>query len=790
MLRNLIKTSLRVFLKERAYTSINILGLTVGMTCAIFLYLYVQNELSYDKHFKDADNIYRVVSHITEPDDEFVWAVTQNPFIPEIVTNYVDVTDGVRFNQRGRQLYQYQDKRFYEERTLVADSNVFKVFSYELLLGDPDQALVRPNTIVVTESFARKYFGERNPLGESIMDGRNEMLEVTGVMRDVPQNSHLLFDALVSASTFPSNSPNWGGFGTTSYIKLPHGYNPADLEPALVSIVEQYVDPIFEQMGIHVVYELQRITDIHLRSGIQDDEAGGDMSYIYTFSAVALFILLIACINYMNLATARSSKRMREVGVRKVVGAVQRQLMAQFLTESILLSLAALALSLGLVYILLPDFNMLSGKMLHMSDVFRLNVMGMIAGASLLVGILSGAYPSFFLSRFKPIQVLGSSNAPRSGGKGLRRGLVILQFFISVVMLISTLIVYRQLDYLRSKDLGFNQEQVVMVNMSRDLRSNYEVFRNKLMQLSEVSNVGTSTTPPGENVGKNVATVEDSSGEMVERGVDIIGIDYDYVNTLGMEVVEGRNFERDFLSDTSGAALVNEAMVRRMNWDNAIGKRFGFGPENEFKVVGVIKDYHQNSLYQEIEPLFFYFGEDLRSMFIKLESDDLRASMASIESIWNETFDTSPFEYKFLDEDFNSQYQADEKRGQIFSIFTGLTVLIACLGLIGLASYSTEQRTREIGIRKAIGASRLEVVLLLSREFAALNVVAIILAIPIAYYFMNEWLQTFSYRIEMVNQVPLFILSGVLAIVVTFGAVGYHTIRAATANPVKSLREE
>jgi putative ABC transport system permease protein len=411
----------------------------------------------------------------------------------------------------------------------------------------------------------------------------------------------------------------------------------------------------------------------------------------------------------------------------------------------------------------------------------------------LVVGVISGAYPAFFLARFKPTEVLTSSTAPRSGNKYLRRGLVILQFFISVVMLISTMVVYNQLDFLRSKDLGFDQNQVVLVELSgRDIRNKYSVLRNKLMEIPDIQNVATSSDSPGNNVGKIIGSIEDNKGEMLERGVDLTAIDFDYVSTMGMHIEKGRDFSKDFLSDTLGAGLVNEAMVARMNWDEPIGKKFQFGDQDDdiYRVIGVLRDYHQNSLYDVIEPLFIYLGQNQSNMFIKLETKNIKSAVVSIEAVWKSVYDGKPFEYRFLDEDFNSQYQADEKRGKIFTIFSALTILIACLGLIGLASYSTEQRTREIGIRKAIGASRKQVMILLSKEFAVLNLIAIVLSIPVAYYFMNEWLQTFSYRIEMMQQVPVFLTGGLLAILVTFISVGYHTIRAANANPVNSLREE
>lgn len=799
MLKNLLKIAIRNILKDKTYSAINILGLTIGITCSMFLLMYILDELSYDRYHKNADNIYRIVSNIKEPDNAFTWAVAQIPLGEELRDNYPEVQNVVRFFGTGRTQYKNGDKQFYEEDLYLADSTVFDMFTYTFIDGDAATALDNPFSMVVTEKMAKKYFSDmQSVVGQSLQNLQGEEFKITGLIKDVPPNSHFKFDGLISRNTRPQFQGGWGNFGVSTYVQLPAGYDLSRMYASFDKIIKEKVNPIFEQYNIKVQYELQRMPDIHLYSKIQDEaEEGGDISYIYIFGAIAVFMLIIACINYMNLATARSANRAKEVGVRKVMGSQRLQLITQFITESVVLALIALATSLVLIYALLPGFNSLSNKELPFTYILQLPVLLSLVGIMLFVGVVGGSYPAFYLSGFNPVSVLKGKLAARGGTVVFRKILVVFQFAISVFMLISTLIVFDQLQYLRNKDLGFDKERVIRLNLSgRELQQKGPVLAERLKQSPEVAGVGMASNSPGQNIGKLLFKVEDNEGKMTDRGVDLFNADFDFVKSMGMEIVQGRDFSRDIISDTTYAVLVNEAMVKRMAWSNPLGKKFvleGAGPNNtdiEKRVVGVVKDYHQNSLYSVIEPLMIVLDKNGRLMFVRTAEGDVRKSLAAIEKAWKEIFPDNPFEANFLDQDFNSQYKADEKRSQIFTIFSGLTVTIACLGLLGLAAFTTEQRTKEIGVRKVIGASVRGLVVLVSKEFFLLVGIGMVLAFPTAWYITDDWLQNFAYRIQLSGEWITFLASALLAFAITLATVGYHVIRAASANPVKSLRDE
>jgi putative ABC transport system permease protein len=799
MLKNLFKIAIRNILKDKTYSAINVLGLTIGITCSMFLLMYILDELSYDRYHENADNIYRVISNIKEPDNAFTWAVAQIPLGEELRDNYPEVKNAVRFFGTSTTLYKNGDKQFNEADFFLVDSTVFDMFSYEFINGDPATALDNPFSIVLTEKVAIKYFGSATAaLGQSLQNKQNEEFKVTGVMKDVPMNSHFRFDALISRNTRPNNQGSWGNFGVFTYIQLPAGYDLSKMYTSLDKVIKEKVNPIFEQFNIKIKYELQKITDIHLHSKIQDEaEAGGDISYIYIFGAVAIFMLLIACINYMNLATARSANRAKEVGVRKVMGSQRFQLISQFLTESVVIALISLVVSLVLIYALLPGFNFMANKELPFSYVLQTPIILSLIGVVLFVGVVGGSYPAFYLSGFNPVTVLKGKLASKGGTVIFRKVLVVLQFAISIFMLISTLLVFDQLQFLRNKDLGFDKERVVRLELNEnELREKSQVLVDRLKQVKEVAGVGMANSSPGQGIGKLLLKVEDNEGKLSDRGVDLYSADFDFVRTMGMKIVAGRDFSRDVPSDTTYAVLVNESMVKRMSWTDPIGKKFifqGGGPDNtdiEKRVVGVVKDYHQNSLYDAIEPLMILLDRRNNFVFVRTEEGDVRESLDAVEKAWREIFPGYAFEYNFLDQDFNSQYKADEKRSQIFTIFSGLTILIACLGLLGLAAFTTEQRTKEIGVRKVIGASANSLVILVSKEFFLLVGIGMLLAFPFAWYVTQSWLQNFAYRINLNGEWLTFIVSALIAFLITLITVGYHVMRAAAANPVKSLRDE
>lgn len=802
MLKNLLKISIRTIIKDRTYSILNVAGLTIGITCSMFLLMYILHELSYDRYHENARNIYRIVSNIREPDNAFTWAVVQVPLADELRDNYPEVKNAVRFFGTGRVLYKNGEKQFYEEEFYLADSTVFDMFTYPFLHGDQATALDKPFSIVLTEETAKKYFSDvSSAVGQSIQNQEGEEFKVTGVLKNVPLNSHFLFDALISRSTRQGFNGNWGGFGVPTYVQLPEGYDLSKMYASLDSIIKQKVDPIFEQYGIKVKYELQPILDIHLHSKIQDEaEEGGDIAYVYIFASVATFMLIIACINYMNLATARSVNRAREVGVRKVMGSQRRQLIAQFISESVVIALIAAVISLVLIYALLPNFNDIANKSLDFGYITQAPVLLSLLGIVLVVGVAGGSYPAFYLSGFNPVNVLKGKVTVKGGNAFFRKSLVVFQFAISIFMLISTLIVFAQLQFMRNKDLGFEKERVIRFALNVPaLREKAPVLIERLKQTPEVVAVGRASNSPGQGIGKQLLKVEDNEGKLADRGVDLYFADYDFVSTMEMRIVEGRDFSREITSDTLYAVLVNESMVKRMSWDEPIGKRFiaaGAGPNNtdiEKRVVGVIGDYHQNSLYDPIEPLIVILdlnNNNNRLVFVRTVEGDPAKSLSAIEKVWKEIFPTYTFEYDFLDADFNSQYKADEKRSLIFTVFSGMTIVIACLGLLGLAAFTTEQRTKEIGVRKVIGASVRNLVMLVSREFFILVGLGMIVALPVAWYFTSDWLQNFAYRISLEAEWPTFVLSAAIAFAITLATVGFHVIRAASANPVKSLRDE
>lgn len=796
MIRNLINIAFRNIFRDKGYSFINILGLTIGITSSIFILLYILDELSFDKYHENGDSIYRVITTITEVDDEFTWVVAQIPFAPTVQDKYPEIKKAVRFIGMGRVLYKKDDLRFYEEGIFATDSAVFEVFSYAFIEGNPNTALHNPNSIVLTKDLAIKYFGSEHALGESIQ-ADNEIYNVTGVIENVPKNSHFSFDGLVSLNTLNEQrrTGSWGNFGVFTYLFAPNLANPSEFAAKLSEIYDEFCAPIFKQYGINFTYKLQRIPDIHLHSRYEGEaNANGDIKYIYIFSAIAIFMLIIASINYMNLATARSARRSREVGIRKVIGSYKIQLITQFVMESLLFSIIAFIFSLILVLTILPFFNDLLDK--EITFAFLQDPIIIIGFVSIIffVGVLGGSYPAFYLSSFKPVVVLKSKMTSRGGNAFLRKGLVVLQFSISIIMLVCTWLVYDQLQFLREKDLGFDKENIIRMSLpTDDMRQKYTVLRSKFLELPEVINVSTAGTSPGYGLGKNLINVEDQTGEMVERGIDMYGIDYDYLNTLGFHIVEGRNFSRENPADTSTAVIVTEAMAKRMGWDSALEKKFSFiGRDGEagdpMRVVGVVKDYHHASLYNIIEPIMFLLRENNMVLHIKIDGNDIQKALGKVETVWNEVQVNQPFEYTFLDQQFQEQYQNDEMRGQIFTIFAALTMTIACLGLLGFASYTAEQRTKEISIRKVVGANLQSLVYLVSKEFMILVIISIIIGLPIAYFFMENWLQNFAFAMDI--KWSSFAIVSLIAVVITFGTVSYHTIRAALSNPVDALKEE
>jgi len=789
MFKNLIKTAFRHILKHPGYSILNILGLTLGISSALFLIIYVSDEISYDRYHEKADRIYRVSSKITEPDDQFTWNVAQIPFGPQVVQDYPEVQSFVRFIPMGRSLYKYEDKEFNEEDFFYVDSTLFDIFTYKVIKGEVKTALLQPKKIILTEKIATKYFGASDPIGKTLTSGTN-VYEVTGVIEDVPTNSHFRFDALASRNNLPKQLGNWGNFGIFTYLLFPEDFDVKAFETKMQGMYDAYMKTIFEAMKIKIEYILEPITKIHLYStNAGEPEPTGSITYVYIFAIVALFLVLIAGMNYMNLATARSARRAREVGLRKVVGSRRGPLIAQFLSESTVFTIISLVLSIIILVALLPKFNTLAGKSFDLHIIYSPVVILTLVGVILVVGLLGGSYPAFFLSRFSPVTVLKGEITQGSAGSLFRKILVVFQFAISVIMIICTLVVFRQLNYLKTKDQGFDQKDVINLTLNGQMVLKYPVLKQVLTDFPEIKYVTSTNSAVGEGSGKVIFNVETDLG-MTQKGVNFVVVDHDFVDALGIKMAEGRDFQEDMPSDTLTGAVVNETFAKRMNWSDPIGKKVELGDANTLRarVIGVMKDYHQTGMYNEIESLLMVYRARNNQVYIKLSGNNNQAALSYIESKWKEIFPDQPFTYTYLSERFNRQFEADEKRGLIFTIFTILAILIACLGLFGLASYMVEQRTKEIGIRKVFGANESTILQLIAKDFLILVTAGIITAIPIAWYLMSDWLQNYVYRTNI--GVPLIIMASLLTIAITFITISYKAYQAAVMNPAKSLKTE
>ena len=795
MIKNLLLIAIRNFKKDKWFSLLNILGLTIGITFSLFLIFYITDELNYDRYNEKADRVFRIISYIHEKDKNTNWAITQAPLAATLKKDFPEVEESGRFMGRERTLFKNGNNNFYETKVYYADSTIFNIFTYKFLEGNSAHALNEPSSIVITRSLAEKYFGKNTPAVGKTLRTVYDVYKVTAVLEDVPQNSHLRFDMLISWTSLPQNQnggENWGNFNNFTYVLLKPGTNADAFNKKLVSVYKKYVQPIFAQFNVTMRYDVQPITSIHLHSKLeQEPEELGSMSYIWIFSAVAFFMLLIACINYMNLTTARSARRAKEIGIRKVSGSTKKQLVLQFLSESVLTALAAVVLSILLVMLLLPVFNTLSGKAFTIYTLFQPSNIVLLLGIGLLTGLAGGSYPAFYLSAFQPVSILKGTLSKASGNVNLRRTLVVLQFSISMVMLICTWVVYSQLSYMQKKDLGFDKSQVmtVTVNTGEDERGKINAMDNEFRSIPGVKTVGTGNSYPGSpNVNLNLFTVQTDNG-YVDKAVECYGIDENYITSLNIPVVRGRNFAN--LADTLHSIMVNESMAKHFGWKEPIGKRVKFPGDtsgNYLEVVGVVKDFNQKSLYNPIAPLLFFYGPNGNIIQLKLNTSDLNKTIAQASSVWKKYFPQLPFEYKFLDENFNSQYAADQKRGKIFAAFSILTIMITCLGLLGLTAFTTQQKQKEISIRRVMGASIVQIVSMITRNYLWLALIAALIAFPVAYYFMNNWLKAFSYSAGL-SMVP-FIMSALVIVVTATLTAMFHSAKAALSNPANNLRSE
>jgi putative ABC transport system permease protein len=790
MITNILKSAIRNITSRPGYTLLNVLGMTIAITASLFLIMYVFHELSYDRYHDNIDRIYRVQSYIQEPDDEFTWILAQIPFAPQVVRDYPEVEKASRLFNVGRTLFRYNEEEHNEERVYYADSSFFEIFTYSLLDGALDGSLNRPNTIVLTETMADRYFGNESPIGKSLQSG-DDLYTVTAVIEDVPENSHILFDGLVSRSTLPDEMGSWGQFGVFTYLLLQEGTDVSFLEDKMKSMYDNYMAGIFESMGINISYQLVPVKDIHLHSDSpQEPRPTGSILYVTIFGVVAFFLLLIAVLNYVNLSTARSAKRAKEISLRKVVGSSRAALIWQFQFESVFLTIASVLLGVVLIIILLPWLNTLSGKSFEINSLLSPVFLLSLAGIIIVIGLIGGLYPSFYLSRFSPVEVM--KGTARSGNsKGLfRKVLTVVQFTISCAMIASTILVLKQLNYMKNMDQGWNMENVVtLIIPDNEPISKMKLMKERLAVNPEIINSTLTNVQMGDGSPKAIFSIEADEG-MTQRGINMVVIDHDFTETLGIEVLEGRDFTNDLISDTISGVMVNETLARRMGWDDPIGKRVQLGDGGQINgtVVGLVKDYHQTGMYNAVESLLFLYRLDNPIMYVKLNGNNVNGGIETLANIWGEVFPGKEFEYTFLSDNFLEQFGSDRNRSTIFFVFTILIIIIACLGLFGLASYTVERRTREIGVRKVFGATENRVLAMISFEFLILMVIALLIATPVVIIMMREWLQDYVYRISIGPAV--FIWTVVITLISTAVTITYQALKAARTNPAKALRTE
>lgn len=793
MYKNYLKIAFRSLLKSKSTSIINIAGLSIGFACCLLIFLFVQYETSFDKFHKNADDIFRVLTidealgvssnlvGITLP----ALGSTMNEDFPEVINR-------VRMIPQGRQLISHEQQGIYTEHFAYAEPSLFEMFDFKLIDGDLTNALKQPNTVVFSQSMAAKTFGDEDPIGKRIDIGNQSGLEVVALMEDVPQQSHLNFDVIVSMEQADTTSGfyqflnSWQSISMVTYVQLADPSSEINVESKMEELIRA------NNVGDNFKVTLQPLADVHLESsGILFENYNlnkTDSGYVYTLAAVGVFVILIASFNFMNLSTARSANRAQEVGVRKVFGAFRVQLIYQFIIESVVLCIVSLLVAIGLVALTGPMINLPIETNLAIHLLSEPNwVLGGLAFAVLL-GILSGSYPAFLLSAFNPIATLRGAFKTSAKGVALRKGLVIFQFTISAVMIIGTAIVYDQLQHQRNIDKGFESEQVMTLNVGHpSLQADLPVLINKLEQSPNIYSTARTQGMPGRTFGRNGVQPEGASEDDTWI-ISVFSFDEHFMELMDMEVVDGRGYDRDMATDPTEAIMINEAMVKELNWEEPVGKKLTFG-QTERTVIGVVKDFHFTNMRHKIEPLAMFFNPNGGgNLALKFNSKNTSETISFIQSAWDEVFPNNPLEYRFFDEEFGQQFASDEKFGKLVFSFTWLAIFIACLGLFGLSAFTAEQKTKEIGVRKVLGASVGGIVVLLSRQFSMLILVAMLLAAPIAYYVMNIWLGDFEYRVE-INPI-WFILSAMVAIGIALATVTFQSVKAATSNPVKALRYE
>lgn len=797
-------------MKYKFISGINLFGLTVGLSCCLLILSYILNELSYDKYNKKADRIYRVTRSFLKQDGTVALHLSSvaPPFGPLLKNDFPDIEKMTRMLSNSNSAIRYGDKKFNEKTVFWADENLFDVFTETVVKGNPRTALAEPYTVMLTEEMAKKYFGNEDPMNKVLlMDGQFQF-KITGVYKKFPANSHVHPEILLSFNSLKDTSiygeknlqTNWSNNSFITYLLFPKNYPVEKIEAQFPSFIDKHMDRTGFPAGVKpsdfTKLYLQKLTDIHLRSHLDDEiEENGDITRVYIFAVIALFILLIACINYMNLSTARSVLRSKEIGIRKVVGAQRKEIITQFLSESVLLTAMALVLAIIITWLTLPLLNELSAQKLSIQLLHRWYIILPVLLTPFVVGTISGIYPALFMSSFQPIKVLKGVFKVKNTVFSFRKVLVVTQFAISIILIISTVIVFKQLGYIQTKNLGYDREHIITMSYPAALGNNYESFRNELLSNTSIKNVTrTSRIPTGRLLdAMGTQTVAGDSSNPVDINLKFLRADYDFIPAYNIGMADGRNFSREYGTDTS-AFVINAAAAQLLGWGKkgeAIGKDLIYGGQRG-KIIGVMNDFHFETLHEKISAMILLLPPPSVNPYgrisIKINGANLKNALAHIEQTWRRLLPETPYDYTFLNERFDNLYRAEQRQGTIFTIFSLIAIFIACLGLFGLSAFTITQRVKEIGIRKVLGASIGSIVALLSKDFLKLVGVAAVIAFPVAWYAMNSWLQDFAYRINV--QWWVFIAAGIVAALIAFVTISFQAIKAARSNPVKNLRTE
>ncbi len=804
MFRNYIKVALRNLLKYKIYSMINIVGLSIGIASSILLVLFIQHELSFDNYHENADRIFRVAASYKLGGQNYEMATTPAPLAQTLLEEFPGVEKTVRFRNHGGSVIKYENNVFKEPETIYADNSVFDVFSIQLLRGNKEQVLVKPNTVAISEKAAFKYFNKEDPIVKVIRVDDKRNFEVTGIFKNIQINTHFTFDFIMSMETINESKESvWLSNNFNTYIVLNENSSVEEVESKFLPLLKKNLGPElqnamgqtfeeFKKKGGSAAFYLQPLMDIHLHSDL-DMELGinSDIKYVYIFSLIAIFILIIASINYINISTARAASRSKEVGIRKVLGSHRKELIKQFLSESVIISLISLLVSIGFLEMALPFFSQLTALKLTIDYFHNPLMISIFIGILIFIGVLAGSYPALILSAFSPAGILREKSNNTSKKGIFRSGLVIFQFTTSIIMIIATLVVVDQLDYIKNKKLGFDKEHVLILNDAYLLGDQINAFKSEFLKNKEVLNASISGfLPVPSSYNNNAVYPEGKPDELV--AINNWKIDYDYVKTMKINIIKGRDFSEDFGTDEE-SIIINEETVKLYGFENPIGERLSTfintqGDIRTYNIIGVMKDFHFESFRTNIEPLMLYIGNSRGSISFRTTGENISMVIDKLRNQWKQFVPGQPFAYSFLDERFDSMYAAEQKTGEIFSVFAGLAIFIGCLGLFSLAAFTAEQKTKEIGIRKVLGSSVFGIVYLLTSEFLKLILISFVIAVPIAYYFMNEWIMDFAYRTSL--GVGVFLTAGLAAFSITIITVSFQAVKAALLNPVDSLRNE